>query len=418
LQQEFPPPVADVAADGAARRLGTIQPDLIGEAAIIEAMRGEPKIELAARDVVARAYVLAGADAAQSLFRLLQDFAYALIDETATAEQKATAQRLLGWLDHLVAQAEHPLLLLPLVFALPEQTMILREPAARITQSLLEAIRGTAPPELVAALANNLATMLSDLGRREAALAVGEEAVRLRRALAEARPEAFTPHLARSLNNLATMLSALGRWEAALAAAEEAVRLRRALAEARPDAFTPDLAMSLNNLASRLSDLGRREAALAAAEEAAGLYRALADARPDAFTPHLAMSLNNLANRLSDLGRREAALLAAEEAVGLYRALADARPDAFTPNLATSLGALGRVHRAAEMTKAACDCFREGIEVLTPLLRASSEAFAGLIGALARDYLACCEDLRREPDIALLGPVVDILSTLNRDAQQ
>ena len=40
-----------------------------------------------------------------------------------------------------------------------------------------------------------------------------------------------------SLNNLANMLSDLGRREAALAAAEEAVRLYRALAETRPDAF-------------------------------------------------------------------------------------------------------------------------------------------------------------------------------------
>ncbi len=47
-----------------------------------------------------------------------------------------------------------------------------------------------------------------------------------------------------------------GRREAALSAAEEAVRLYRALASSRPDAFTPDLAGSLNNLANVLSDLG------------------------------------------------------------------------------------------------------------------------------------------------------------------
>ncbi|MFG0318920.1 MAG: ATP-binding protein, partial [Planctomycetota bacterium JB042] len=97
----------------------------------------------------------------------------------------------------------------------------------------------------------------------------------------------------------------LGGREKALAAIEEAVALYRALAEARPDAFTPDLATSLNNLGGRLSDLGRREEALAAIEEAVALYRALAEARPDAFTPDFAMSLNNLSGRLSALGRRE-----------------------------------------------------------------------------------------------------------------
>ena len=117
-----------------------------------------------------------------------------------------------------------------------------------------------------------------------------------------------------SRNNLAAFLSELGRREEALAAAQEAADLYRDLARARPEAFTPDLAGSLNNLAACLSELGRREEALAAAQEAADLYRDLARARPEAFTPDLAMSLNNLANRLSDLGRREEALAAAQEA--------------------------------------------------------------------------------------------------------
>ena len=85
--------------------------------------------------------------------------------------------------------------------------------------------------------------------------------------------------------------------------AEEAVTIRRALAQARPDAFLPDLATSLNNQSSRLSNLGRREEALPAAEEAVTIRRALAQARPDAFLPDLAASLNNLADCLSALAR-------------------------------------------------------------------------------------------------------------------
>ena len=46
------------------------------------------------------------------------------------------------------------------------------------------------------------------------------------------------------------MLSALGRREEALEQAQEAVKLYRELAAARPDAFRPDLAGSLNNLAT------------------------------------------------------------------------------------------------------------------------------------------------------------------------
>jgi len=64
-----------------------------------------------------------------------------------------------------------------------------------------------------------------------------------------------------------------GRREEALAAAQEAADLYRALARARPEAFTPNLAMSLNNLANRLSELGRREEALTAAQEAVDIRR-------------------------------------------------------------------------------------------------------------------------------------------------
>ncbi len=45
----------------------------------------------------------------------------------------------------------------------------------------------------------------------------------------------------------------LGRHESALVAIEEAMTLRRALAEANPDAFLPDLARSLNNRAFALN---------------------------------------------------------------------------------------------------------------------------------------------------------------------
>jgi hypothetical protein len=60
-----------------------------------------------------------------------------------------------------------------------------------------------------------------------------------------------------SLNNLANRLSDLGRREPVLAAAEEAARLYRELAAARPDAFRPYLATSLSVLAARLEEVGR-----------------------------------------------------------------------------------------------------------------------------------------------------------------
>ena len=81
-------------------------------------------------------------------------------------------------------------------------------------------------------------------------------------------PDAFLPDLALSLNNQSPRLAELGRPDEALTAIEEAVTIRRALAEAQPDAFLPDLAMSLNNQSGCLAGLGRWAAALTAIEEA------------------------------------------------------------------------------------------------------------------------------------------------------
>ena len=122
--------------------------------------------------------------------------------------------------------------------------------------------------------------------------------------------------LARRLNNAANRLSDVGRRDEALGAIEEAVAIRRRLAEANPAAFLPDLAMSLNNQANRLSEVGRRDQALGAIEESVAIHRRLAEANPAAFLPNLATSLNNQANLFSEVGRRDEALGAWEEAIG------------------------------------------------------------------------------------------------------
>jgi tetratricopeptide (TPR) repeat protein len=378
LQQELP------ARTNAAQqpRLATLQPDLIGEAAIIEAFTGEPSREAEAVEVVRRAYQLSREPAAHALVRLVQDFAHAVEDPNATDGERTTGRRIMSWILDLLQEIEDLEQLVPFANALPEQTTILRELSAELTQRLAtyfvrEAERSNDPVARITAAnwLNQLAIRLSYLGRREEALAAAEEAVLLRRLLAEERPDAFTPDLARSLNNLANMLGDLGRHEDALMVAEEALRLRRALVEARPNTFTPDLATSLHNFATTLGALGRREEALSAAEEAVRLRRVLMDASPDSFTPYLAGSLTNLSVRLNALGRREEAMTAADDAVRLYRTLAEARPDAFAPhlagaliNLANRLAAIGRYEEALTAAE-------EGIRRCRGLAKDQPDAF-------------------------------------------
>jgi tetratricopeptide (TPR) repeat protein len=441
LEQEVAPRTQSGQA-GSGARLATIQPDLIGEAAIIEAFSGELSRELEADKAVARAYALGREKAARVLVRVLQDFAYAIEDETAPDHEKAIARRLMGWLLSLSNQVQEPEHLLPLVDALPEQTMILREPAAELTERLAglfrqEAERTNEPLAWIrtAWLVNMLGVRLGDLGRREEALAAAEEAVRRYRALVVARPDAFTPHIAASLNNLANGLSNVGRREEALTTAEEAVRHYRTLAAARPDAFTPDLAGSLNNLSHILSELGRREQALAAAEEAVRLRRALAAARPDAFTPHLAGSLNNLAKTLNELGRLEEALVAVEEAVRHYSAFAAARPDAFTPHIAGSLNnlanRLGELGRREEALAAAAEAVRHyralaatHPDAFTPYLALSLNNLANMLSELGRReeaLAAAAEAVRLRRALAAAHPdafTPDLAASLNNLANR
>ncbi|MEU5130000.1 hypothetical protein AB0G96_28310, partial [Streptomyces mobaraensis] len=60
-----------------------------------------------------------------------------------------------------------------------------------------------------------------------------QEAADHYRALAQTNPDAYLPDLATSLNNLSIQLGEVGRREEGLTAIQEAVRIRRALAETK-----------------------------------------------------------------------------------------------------------------------------------------------------------------------------------------
>ncbi|MEV0624147.1 hypothetical protein AB0I81_63315, partial [Nonomuraea sp. NPDC050404] len=190
-------------------------------------------------------------------------------------------------------------------------------------------------------------------GYRAAALETIQEAVTIRRTLAEASPAAFLPDLAGSLNNLSNRQSDSGYRAAALETIQEAVTHYRTLAEASPAAFLPDLAMSLNNLSIQQSDSGDREAALKSIQEAVTIRRTLAEASPAAFLPDLATSLNNLADLLEGLKR-------AGEVAGVWSGIASGlRPGAQAEcllQLAVRQSASGHSSDAAETFTRAVRC--------------------------------------------------------------
>jgi tetratricopeptide (TPR) repeat protein len=86
-----------------------------------------------------------------------------------------------------------------------------------------------------------------------------------------------------SLNNLGIRLSDLGRRDDALAAAQETVDIRRHLAQAWPDAFLSDLAVSLGAMSRVLADLERHREAARTATEALEVLAPFVENYPLAF---------------------------------------------------------------------------------------------------------------------------------------
>ena len=358
-------PMADLlrqALPGSNDRVSPILPDLLGEAVAHRQLKTLSASEQ--KKAILRAIAENPLPVADSILRICHDYASGSNDPA------------IDWLDAYIdhAQATDPNLFLLLWMKMPDTTTVLRPQACKVVEQCLKLAPDDNQPHR-ARLIHEYANRLGELGQRQQALALAQEAVTLYRQLAQANPDAFLPYLSMSLNSLANRLGELGQRQQALAPAQEAVDIRRQLAQANPDAFLPDLSMSLNNLANRLSNLGQRQQALALAQEAVDIRRQLAQANPDAFLPYLASSLNNLAAFLSGLGQRQQALAPAQEAVDIQRQLAQVNPDAFIPDLAGSLNNLAAFLSELGQRQQALAHAQEAVTLYRQLAQANPDAF-------------------------------------------
>ena len=402
-----------VALPNDAGGIAAIEPDMIGEALLLDVWREDNTHALPA---IARAHAADPETVVKTIIRTCQDYVI------------RGNRHPLNWLEKIRADTTDLYALIHLCNAMPTHTLELREIAVELDKAV---VRQAGPPAgdmrdleqvmifgvalnnlsnrfsdlgqrekaLTAieravlldqevsrvlpdvgrpGLANslsNLSKCFSDLGQRDRALAASQEAVETFRDLAATRPDAFRPGLAMSLNMHSLSLSKFGRREEALAAIEEAVAIRRDLVAVHPDAFRPDLGQSLHNLSACLSNLGRQEEALAASEEAVTIGRALAAASPDAFRHELVGYLNNLSVYFSELGRHDESLTTSEEAVTIVRALTATRPDAFRPSLAMSLSNLSNRFFDLDRQKEGLAAVEEGVALYRDLAAIHPDAF-------------------------------------------
>jgi len=380
LKALYPLPTAD---QDEALMIGPIEPDILGEAAIGRVAETPDGLALLRETLLGALDDNSAGDTVRTVLAVMIRASYhpeIRTRENATRIIQDWAVSIVEILDSDQAQRLHN--------AIPEETLAFREFAAVMMKIIVASTEMPTTEHDKSARAralNDLGNRLSDLGDREGAYDATQEAVAIRRDLAQSRPDTFRSDLAMSLNNLGNILSDLGDREGARDAAQEAVDIYRDLAASRPDAFRPNLALSLNNLGASLSDLGDHEGSRDAAQESVAIYRDLAASRPDAFQPALAGSLNNLCGELSALGEHKEARDAAQESVATYRDLAAFRPDAFLPNLANSLSNLGDMLIGVDDPGSAVRAYEEALDSLEPYMAKYESVYGGLYAVTKMD---------------------------------
>ncbi|MEV4744188.1 tetratricopeptide repeat protein [Streptomyces sp. NPDC049555] len=180
-----------------------------------------------------------------------------------------------------------------------------------------------------------------------------------------------------SLVNLGSSLAGLGRGEEALAAAQEAVGLVRTAQQDRlfASGAAAPLAGALAGLTNALLRLGRHQEALQPSQEAVQLYRALARSDPRRSGHRLAAVLSEHGILLGRLFRHEEALRVTQEAVRLLHRLSRKDPARHRPFLALQLNNLGRRRAAAGDFKRAARASEEAVALLRQLAQGNPAYF-------------------------------------------
>jgi tetratricopeptide (TPR) repeat protein len=361
--------------------LNPLEPDVLGEVLVAEVLQDDPhlagKILQGATDEQTHRILTVLTRAARQsphVGDVLADLLRANLLRLALPAfhvATQTGEPLGQILTRVLEQSSETSLIGTLLPRIPVNTVALRAAAVVLTG---KAVQLTVDPAEKATLLGLLGNRLLDVGRPEEGLDAFQQALAIQRRLLKAGDPGVRAGLAQSLNDMSTCLEQLGQRKEALAAVEEAVAIRRGLAEASPGGLR-DLAQSLTNLSLRLATVNRRTEALTAIEEAVGAWHRLAEANPRAYLYELAGSLNNLYGRLADLGRDEQALVPVVEAVAHYRELADVSPDAFLPGLANSLRNLSLALLAVNRARDALDAIEEAVEIFRRLARANPGAF-------------------------------------------
>ncbi|MDR0829302.1 MAG: tetratricopeptide repeat protein, partial [Prevotellaceae bacterium] len=222
---------------------------------------------------------------------------------------------------------------------------------------------------------NNLAILHYNTNALSQAENEYNEALEIRRTLANTNPAAYLPDVAVTLNNLAVL-----HWNTnALSQAEneynEALEIRRTLANTNSAAYLPDVATTLNNLALLHYDTNAFSQAENEYNEALEIIRTLAKTNPAAYLPGVATTLNNLAILHYNTNALSQAENEYNEALEIRRTLANTNPAAYLPDVAVTLNNLANLHYNTNALSQAENEYNEALEIRRTLANTNPAAY-------------------------------------------
>jgi protein O-mannosyl-transferase len=228
-----------------------------------------------------------------------------------------------------------------------------------------------------ASAASNLEGLDTEQKRMDAALQHFQQALDLRRKLAQQNP-GYLPDLANTLVNVADQDRTRRRIDEARQYYDEALEIDRQLANQNSVAYTSYLAMTLNDLGILDATQNRADDARQHYEEALKLYRQLTQQNRDAYLPYLAITLNDLANLDGTQNRTEEARQNYEESSAIYRRLAQQDPEKYLSYVAWTLYNLGFLDRSQHRIAEARAHYDEALGLLRKLGESDNRYASGV----------------------------------------
>jgi len=244
------------------------------------------------------------------------------------------------------------------------------EPIYRTLLSRYEALAQEKPgayqPQIARTL-DKLGSLYVGLKRPGEAEAAYLRALEIYWVLARQNRVAYGPAVAEILDNLGVLYRDTQRLKDAANAYREALDIDRALAYRDAATYKPDMATTLNDLGILYAATQRMSDAEQAYREALDIQQALVRSNPAAYRPALARTLNNLGNLYSAMQQLPEAEHAYTEALTIRQQLARESPALYQADLARTLTNLGALYRATQRPEEAQQAYQDALQIYRAL---------------------------------------------------